>query len=123
MCGRGCPWQGACMAGGHAWQGACVARGHAWQGHAWQGTCMAEGDMHGRGVSMAGGMCGRRSMCDKGLCMARGHVWQRGHACLERWPLQLTVRILLECILVLFEKLIANKAYTHIHPPTHTHTH
>ena len=43
-------------------------------GRVWQGVCMAGacmGDMHGR-----------------------GHSWQ------ERWPLQRTVGILLECILV-----------------------
>ena len=42
------------------------------RGHAWQGTCMV----------MGGGVSGR------------GHAWQ------ERRPLQLTVRVLLECILV-----------------------
>ena len=25
--GRGCAWQGACVAGGHAWQGACMVGG------------------------------------------------------------------------------------------------
>ena len=43
-------------------------------GHVWQGVCMA-GGMHGRGV-------------------VGGHAWQ------ERRPLQQTVSILLECILV-----------------------
>ena len=80
------------VAGGHAWQGmcawwGCVSQGgmhdreHVWlgEGHEWQG-----GAMRGRvGACMAGG----------GVC-GRGHTWQ------ERRPLQRTVRILLECILV-----------------------
>ena len=37
--GRGCAWQGVCMAGGVHGRGACVAGG------AWQGVCMA-GGMH-----------------------------------------------------------------------------
>ena len=63
-------------------------------GHAWQGC------VHGRGACVAGGMHGSR------VCMARGHAWQGtcvaggGHAWQERMPLQWTVRILLECILV-----------------------
>ena len=67
-----CGW-GACMAGR-----ACVVRavGHAWWG---QGACMA-GGVHGRGVRDG---------------EAGGHAWQ------ERRPLQRTVRILLECFLVL----------------------
>ena len=44
--------------------------------HVWQGVCMAGGHV-----------------C-QGVCMAGGHAWQ------ERRPLQQTVRILLECILV-----------------------
>ena len=37
--GRGCVWQGGCMAGGqHAWQGACMAGVCAWQG-----VCMVWG--------------------------------------------------------------------------------
>ena len=57
MHGRGCAWQGACIARRYVWQGACLwggmhGRGCAWQGcgrgHAWQN------------VSVAGGMCGRR---------------------------------------------------------------
>ena len=79
-CRRGHTCYGACVAGGgHAWQeGAYVAggvhgRGCAWQGeHAWQ-----------RGACIAGGMCGG------------GRAWQ------ERRPLQWSVRILLEFILVL----------------------
>ena len=45
-------------------------------------------------------------MHGKGDCMAGGHVWQgacmAGGVCgvVERQPLQQTVRILLECILV-----------------------
>ena len=52
--------------------------------------------MHGmrgerQGVCMAGGMHGRRGTYMAG---GRGHAWQ------ERRPLQLTVGILLECILI-----------------------
>ena len=85
MCGKG----GVCMVkehmhgiGGHVWQGACMMVGgmHGGGGHAWQRACVA-GGMH-----------------------VGGHVWQRcewqGHAWQDRWPLQRTVRILLECILV-----------------------
>ena len=59
--------------------------------------------MHGRG----GGMCDRRDVHgDRGVCMAGGHAWWGacvagvGSVWQERWPLQRTVRILLECILV-----------------------
>ena len=41
--------------------------------------------MHGRGACMVGGMHGR-----KGACMQ------------DRWPLKRAVRILLECILVVY---------------------
>ena len=96
--GRGPAWQGACMAGGlhgrgHAWQGACMAGGCVWQGgvcgrgHAWQGVCML-GGMHG-----GGGMHGR------GVCMAGGRVWQ----ILRDTVNERAVRILLECILVVYE--------------------
>ena len=52
--------------------GVCVCGGVCAWGHAWQGICVAGGCAYG------GSMC----------------AWQ------ERWPLQRTVRILLECILV-----------------------
>ena len=72
-----------------------------------QGGCMhGEGGMYGEGGYMCGeggacmvkgGMCGKEGVHGKGgACMGGGgHVWQ------ERRPLQWTVRILLECILVL----------------------
>ena len=66
--------RGACMAGVCVcvWQGACVAEGACMaKGHAWQGVCVA------------GGVCGQG-----------GHAWQ------ERRPLQQTVRILVEYILL-----------------------
>ena len=59
-----------------------------------------------------GGMYGERGMCGRGVkgggaCMAGvGHMWQGRrawwweHAWQERQPLQRTVRMLLECILV-----------------------
>ena len=108
--GGGHAWQGACVVwgdcmaggmhgGGCAWRAACVAKrgmcgvgGLHGRGHAWQGVCMA-GGMRGR-VCVAGGMCGGvwggRGMCGRG----GGCAWQ------ERRPLQWTVRILLERILV-----------------------
>ena len=56
-------------------------------GHAWRGVCMV-GGMH-----------------DQGACMAGGRVW-RGCACCVYYEIQSvnarTVRILLECILVLY---------------------
>ena len=58
---------------GRAWQVVYMAGRHMWRG----------GAMHGRG-----GMGGR------------GCAWQGWHAWQERWPLQRTARILLECILV-----------------------
>ena len=66
MHGRGCVWQGECMAGGTVWQGACVAKRHAWQGgmcgsrgNAWQGVCMAGACVAG-GLHDGGGIHGRR---------------------------------------------------------------
>ena len=69
------------------WQGvACMAGSMCGRGHVWQG-CMHGGGVHGGGLVWQGGgdMHGRGGM----------HTWQ------ERLPLQRTVRILLECILVL----------------------
>ena len=65
------------------WQSGGVCGG----GHAWQGACVT-GGMHGRGCAWQGGMCSRSMH-------GGGHAWQ------ERRPLQRTVRILLECILVI----------------------
>ena len=61
------------------------------------------GGMHGRWGHVC--VCGGEGMHGRGEC-GRGHVWQggvhgRGHVWQERRPLQRTVRILLECILVL----------------------
>ena len=67
--------------GGHVW----------WWGMCGRGACVA-GGMHGRG-----GLHGRGGMHFggwQGVCVAGGHARQ------EIWPLQRTVRILLECILV-----------------------
>ena len=84
-------WQGACicMAGGICGRG-CMVGGMHGRGHAWQvGECVCVGGgMHCRGE------CGRGHVWQGGV-HGRGHVWQ------ERQPLQRTVRILLECILVL----------------------
>ena len=62
--------------GGHAWRRGCMVKG----------VCVVKGGMHGEGEAC---------MVKRGLCMVRG-----GHARQEIWPLQQTVRILLECILV-----------------------
>ena len=65
-------------------------------GHVWQ-----RGTMRGEGAYMAKGVCIARGHAWWGGCMAGGHAWQGGGcAWQERRPLQLTVRILLECILV-----------------------
>ena len=51
--------------------------------------------MHGGGACMVGGCAWQGGMHDRGLgCVAGGHAWQ------ERQPLQWTVRVPLECILV-----------------------
>ena len=61
-------------------EGGCVAKGACMV----KGACEVKGGMGGKGACMAGG---------------RGHAWQ------ERRPLQWTVRILLECILVSKNKI------------------
>ena len=73
VCGKvGCVWWGDMHGRGHVWQGACMVRG-----------------VHGMG-----GICGRGMH-------SRGHAWLGGgRAWQERRPLQRTVCILLECILV-----------------------
>ena len=105
MAGVACVAGGGGVAGGHAWQGG-IFGGHAW----W-------GGVHGKGACMAGGfVCGRGhawqgvGMRGGGVCMARGHAW---HA---RPPADTTtygdtvneraVRILLECILVLYNFIL-----------------
>ena len=55
----------------------------------------------GRGVCLAEDMCGRGCVCGR-------RVWQ------DRWPLQRTVRVLLECILV---KINTIKVLTYQYPP------
>ena len=94
--------KGVCGKGGmHGKGGMYGERGHGWQGgmHG-KGACMA-GGMHGRGVQNKGGWghVWQGGMCGWGACMAGGHAWQ------ERWPLQRTVRILLEYILVSKNKI------------------
>ena len=66
--------------------GAVHGRGVFGRGHAWQGACMVGGACVA-GVCVAGGMLGGGG----GVL----HAWQ------ERQPLRWTVRILLDCILVL----------------------
>ena len=85
---RGCAWQ----------------RGHPWQRRACVGKrgVYGEGGMYGKGGCAWQRGCMVKGVCGKGgACVARGgmhgelgHVWQ------ERRPLQRTVCILLECILV-----------------------
>ena len=68
---------------------------------------MGRGEVSGRGTCMAGCVCGKGACMAEGMCgggmHGGGHVWQ------ERWPLQWTVRILLECILVMSLFAEANK--------------
>ena len=84
---------GACVVDEHAWQWACAA------GACMVGVCMAEGvhggGMHGGGVRGSGGVHGRK-----------------------RRPLQWTVRILLECILVLAKNLYNREQKLHFFPPS-----
>ena len=82
-----CPQGG----GGRAWQGSIHGRGRAWQGeHAWWGGgCACQGDINGDGWG--------------------GHAWQGGMRGTHAPPRQIlrdtvnerSVRILLECILVI----------------------
>ena len=75
--------------GGHVWQrGTCVVKGGCGEGG---------GGMHGKGGHGKGGVYGERGVYMAG-CVC---VWQ------ERWPLQQTVRILLEFTLVLYYCLMA----------------
>ena len=113
MHGGGCAWQGACMAGATCMAGGvCIAGGIHGGAHVWQGVCMA-GGMHGggcawQGACMAGGVHGV-GMHDRGS----GCAWQGGgHAWQERQPLQRTVRILLECILVKIFHQIKHNNYS-----------
>ena len=140
-------WQGVCMAGGmsggmaggHVWQGACMAGGMHGRGYVWQGACVAgcvcvggmcgRGGMHGRGVCMAGGYAWQGGMHGGhawGACMAGRHVWQgvcmAGGAWQERQPLQQVVRILLECILVIFiihQWSSEGYVFSHVCPSVH----
>ena len=108
-CG-GCMAGGACVVGGmhgvghafvgrHVWWGAFMAgvggmhgRGHVWWGHAWCGACIC-GE-----ACVVGGTHGRGHVGNEGM-HGGGHEWQ------VRWQLQRTVRILLECSLVLIKVL------------------
>ena len=84
-------------------------------GFAWQGACMT-GGVCGRGVCMAGGMHDGGHAWQRGACMVGGmHVmhtpmqilWLR-HMVNER-----VVRILLECILVIFVSARLHQASAH----------
>ena len=71
----------------HSVHGGCMSgRGHAWQ----EGACMTRG-VHGRG---------EHAWQMRHVWWGWGHVWWM-RAWQERRPLQCSVRILLECILVL----------------------
>ena len=96
MCGKG---------GEGAWQrGACMAEGGVWQ----RGACVAKGGMCGEGghVWQRGGAC-----VAKGACMAKGVCVPctppPGHHKIQSVNAR-PVRILLEYILVLLEKLEYN---------------
>ena len=85
-------------------KGACVAKGwHAWQmgggamcgkggGVVWQRECMVKGCVQ-LGLCVAGGMPGGGGHGYQGVCMAGGSCMAVG--CVLR-----TLRILMECILV-----------------------
>ena len=82
---------GACVAGGCAWfgharWGSSLVRGYVWWGCAWQGAW--------------GGMCGRGAGC-AWLGGIGGKVGVHGDTINER-----AVRILLECILVIYIPLL-----------------
>ena len=93
-CGRGHAWQGgmrgrgvcmaggSCMAGGMLGKGACIAWGCAWWGHVWWEACMVA--------------------CVVGACMAGGRAWQ----ILRDTVNERAVRIILECILVVYILLV-----------------
>ena len=93
--------KGVCMAGG------MCGWGHAWQGCAWQGDMHGKGGMHG-GESVVQGVHGRE--CVAGM-HGSWHAWQGGHMWQERWPLQRTVRILLECILLLHRSALTEQLH------------
>ena len=72
---------------------ACVKNSVYMRGHVWQG-CVCGGPCVTR-ACMAGGVWGMHGGGSKAcLVGGGGRAWQ------ERWPLQRTVRTLLECILV-----------------------
>ena len=74
MAGEACVAGGGEHGKGYAWQGGMHGGGHAWQeSHVWWGACVAGG-----------------AVCVAGWC-----AWQ------DIQPLQRTVYILLECILVI----------------------
>ena len=91
-----CPQGGACEV-----KGACVVKGgmHGERGHAW----WRGGHVWQRGVCVA-----------KGWCVVKGHAWRRGCAWwrggvrgIRRDTInKRAVRILLECILVKFNKFL-----------------
>ena len=94
VCQEFCP-RGAMHGGGHAWKGGMRDRWGARMvgGMHGSGACMAGGihgggGMHGRGACVTGG-----GTCMAGGMRSRGRAW---HTVNER-----TIRILLECILVL----------------------
>ena len=108
----------------HGWEGACVTRGYVWQGVSGRGAFVLGGGMHSGGACMAGGCAwwGQGGMLDwgyvwQGACITGGmsgrghayqggHVWQGWRAWQERRPLQRTIRILLESILVQVKKTL-----------------
>ena len=78
-----------CGKGGMHGKWLCMAKGK---------VCLVEGGMQGKGS-----MHGKKWACvAKGGMHDRGNAWQGGLVWQERRPLQRTVRILLECILVDF---------------------
>ena len=102
--------------------GVCFPGG---RGHVWHGVVCMVGGMCGRGHAWEGGMCGRGHAW--GACMVRGCAWSRGHvwhgACVAGdGQLQRAVRILLECILVVYEeRIIQKQKVIPVHQPPQRH--
>ena len=112
-----------------------MAREHAWSGGGMQdqGVCMAGACMVG-GMHGQGGMCGwghvwpggMHGMWSGGHMVGGGHAWW-GHTWQERRPLQQTVRILLECILVEvyfnfrngFKNILLTRNHSHFYNTMH----
>ena len=99
---------GVCLEGMHALWGV-----HGWGVvHGW-GACVVKGAMRGEGgMHGKGGCVGKGACMVRGACMAKGACVAKGGTCMVFMPPLYEIRpvnaravlILLECILVLFNK-------------------